>query len=85
MRGFDEKRVEGKIKIRGRRASLASPVRARVCVCACVRPNANTWVLTRFSIFSWQLNYARYYIPDIFPEIKDVFVFLDDDVVVTGE
>ncbi|EGD82678.1 hypothetical protein PTSG_03339 [Salpingoeca rosetta] len=31
------------------------------------------------------MNYARYFIPDLFPEIESRFIYLDDDVIVQGD
>lgn len=31
-----------------------------------------------------QLNYARYFLPELFPNLHGRFVFLDDDVIVQG-
>ncbi|GFO13210.1 glycosyltransferase 8 domain-containing protein 1-like [Plakobranchus ocellatus] len=48
--------VTGKIKIRGGRQELGSP-----------------------------LNYARYYLPRLFPDLKERIVFIDDDCIVQGD
>nr|KAG5710080.1 hypothetical protein BaRGS_030156 [Batillaria attramentaria] len=52
---FPTEWVEGKIKVRGGREELASP-----------------------------MNYARYYLPRLFPNIKGRVVFIDDDCIVQG-
>ncbi|KAK3802670.1 hypothetical protein RRG08_001933 [Elysia crispata] len=56
VREFPESWVSGKIKIRGGRQELGSP-----------------------------LNYARYYLPKLFPALKEKIVFIDDDCIVQGD
>ncbi|KAK7501817.1 hypothetical protein BaRGS_00006903 [Batillaria attramentaria] len=53
---FPTEWVEGKIKVRGGREELASP-----------------------------MNYARYYLPRLFPNIKGRVVFIDDDCIVQDD
>lgn len=53
---FPESWVSGKLKIRGGRQELGSP-----------------------------LNYARYYLPKLFPTLKGKVVFIDDDCIVQGD
>ncbi|BFZ07580.1 hypothetical protein BsWGS_10619 [Bradybaena similaris] len=56
LKAFPMSWVSGKIKIRGGRDELGSP-----------------------------LNYARYYLPKLFPNLKDRVVFIDDDCIVLGD
>ncbi|XP_064611122.1 glycosyltransferase 8 domain-containing protein 1-like [Liolophura sinensis] len=53
---FPSEWVEGKIKIRGGRVELASP-----------------------------LNYARFYLPRLLPNVKGRIVYIDDDCIVQGD
>lgn len=55
VKGFPEEWVAHKIKVRGGRPELGSP-----------------------------LNYARYYLPKLFPDLKRI-VFIDDDAIVQGD
>lgn len=41
-------------------------------------------VKSMVAIFFFQLNYARYYLPKIFPNLKERVVFIDDDCIVQG-
>lgn len=56
IKAFPEELVEGKIKVRGGRQELATP-----------------------------LNYARYYIPQLFPDLTGRILYIDDDCIVQGD
>ncbi|XP_059163725.1 glycosyltransferase 8 domain-containing protein 1-like [Physella acuta] len=56
LKAFPAKWVDGRIKIRGGRKELGSP-----------------------------LNYARYYLPKLFPLLKEKIIFIDDDCIVQGD
>ncbi|XP_014661798.1 PREDICTED: glycosyltransferase 8 domain-containing protein 1-like [Priapulus caudatus] len=56
IRIFNEDLVKGKIKVRGGREVLGSP-----------------------------MNYARYFAPQLFPEIRGRMVYIDDDIIVQGD
>ncbi|CAG5132519.1 unnamed protein product [Candidula unifasciata] len=56
IKAFPLSWVSGKIKVRGGRDELGTP-----------------------------LNYARYYLPRLFPKLKERVVFIDDDCIVLGD
>ncbi|XP_046375843.2 glycosyltransferase 8 domain-containing protein 1-like isoform X1 [Haliotis rufescens] len=56
LKGFPAEMVAGKVKVRGGRQELASP-----------------------------MNYARYYLPQLFPKLRSRIIFIDDDCIVQGD
>ena len=42
------------------------------------------FVLTYTSFLYFQLNYARYYLPQLLPEVKGRVIYIDDDCIVQG-
>lgn len=92
---FDESLVAGRITIRSARTALANPVsctngracfkQALDCLGVCGRGSSRPLHSTYTIPYTVQLNYARYFIPQLFPELHGRLIYLDDDVIVRGD